>query len=113
MTHPEIEAFLLAAKTGTITAAAEQLYVTQPALSRRIRSLEAELGYSLLKRGRGVWAAELTELYACCRWWAPFSFCTLVMAAPMITATTSPSASPLFTPRRMRSYRFAPRFCPA
>lgn len=61
MTHPEIEAFLSAAKTGTITAAAEQLYVTQPALSRRIRSLEAELGYPLLKRGRGVRAAELTE----------------------------------------------------
>ena len=61
MTHPEIEAFLLSAKTGTITAAAEQLYVTQPALSRRIRSLEAELGYPLLKRGRGVRAAELTE----------------------------------------------------
>ena len=48
MTHPEIEAFLLAAKTGTITAAAEQLYVTQPALSRRIRSLAAALGYPLL-----------------------------------------------------------------
>ena len=31
-----------------------------------------------------------TALYACCRWWAPFSFCTLVMAAPMITAATKP-----------------------
>ena len=60
MTHPEIEAFLLSAKTGTITAAAEQLYVTQPALSRRIRSLEAELGYPCTVIATGGLASSIT-----------------------------------------------------
>lgn len=61
MTILEIDAFLMAVKTGSITAAAEQLYVTQPALSRRIAALERELGYSLMERGRGIRAIKLTE----------------------------------------------------
>ena len=44
MTEREIEAFLTIVRTGSISAAAEVLYVTQPALSRRIRALEQELG---------------------------------------------------------------------
>ena len=61
MTQPEIEAFLAVAKTGSVTAAARRLYVTQPALSRRLRTLEEELGYPLVKRSKGVRVAELTE----------------------------------------------------
>ena len=44
MTELELEAFLAVVRTGSITAAARSLYVTQPALSRRIRALEEELG---------------------------------------------------------------------
>lgn len=61
MTQLEIQAFLTAARAGSVTAAARQLYVTQPALSRRLRALESELGYPLLKRGQGIRVAELTE----------------------------------------------------
>ncbi|MEY7999920.1 LysR family transcriptional regulator [Clostridium sp. Mt-5] len=61
MTALEIDAFLMVVKTGSITAAAEQLYVTQPALSRRIAALEKELGYSLMERGRGIRSIKLTE----------------------------------------------------
>ncbi len=61
MTQLEIEAFLAVAKTGSVTAAARRLFVTQPALSRRLQTLEAELGYALLKRSKGVRMAELTE----------------------------------------------------
>lgn len=61
MTALEIDAFLMVVKTGSIIAAAKQLYVTQPALSRRIAALEKELGYSLMERGRGIRSIKLTE----------------------------------------------------
>lgn len=61
MTEPELDAFLAVVRLGSITAAAQALYITQPALSRRIRTLEAELGYPLLLRAKGVRAVELTQ----------------------------------------------------
>ena len=60
MTELEVQAFLKVLQTGSITAAAGQLYITQPALSRRLRSLEAELGCRLFRRGPGQQAVELT-----------------------------------------------------
>ena len=50
MTFLEIEAFLKITETGSFSAAAEALYVTQPALGRRIRAMEEELGYPLFVR---------------------------------------------------------------
>ncbi len=48
------------ADKGSIRAAADSLAITQPALSRSIRSMETELGVKLVERGpRGV---ELTAL---------------------------------------------------
>lgn len=61
MTRLEIEAFLAIIKYGSISSAADRLFVTQPALSRRIRSIEEELGYELFERGRGVRNIKLTE----------------------------------------------------
>jgi len=52
-------AFVLVAETGSLTAAAERLNVTQPAISKRIRVLEAELGVALLQRGAN--ATQLTD----------------------------------------------------
>ncbi len=43
-------AFLAAAQTGSITRAAEALYVSQPALSQTIRQLEAALSCALFRR---------------------------------------------------------------
>lgn len=60
MTETEIEAFLAVVNTGTISAAAESLYITQPALSRRIHALEEQLGYTLFIRNKGVRSIELT-----------------------------------------------------
>lgn len=60
MTEIEIEAFLAAATTGTISAAAKRLFITQPALSRRIHSLEEQLGYALFLRHKGIRNIELT-----------------------------------------------------
>ena len=47
------EAFLLSVELRSITRAAENLGVTQSAVSHMISSLEAELGFALLRRGRG------------------------------------------------------------
>ena len=60
MTEREIDAFLTIVRTGSISAAVQKLYVTQPALSRRIRALEQELGYGLMIRRKGVRNIELT-----------------------------------------------------
>ncbi len=61
MTKPEIEAFLAVLQYGSVSSAAERLFVTQPALSRRLKSIEEELGYALFERGRGQRNVELTE----------------------------------------------------
>ncbi len=61
MTHQDIEVFLAAVRTGSLSAAAQKLYITQPAVSRHIRALEEELGCLLLVRKRGQRQLELTE----------------------------------------------------
>lgn len=61
MTRLEVEAFLAIVKYGSISQAADRLFVTQPALSRRLRAVEEELGYELFERGRGIRNVRLTE----------------------------------------------------
>ena len=61
MTQLEIEAFLSVAQTGNVTKAADRLYISQPALSRRIKALERELGYELFDRKKGSRVTELTR----------------------------------------------------
>jgi DNA-binding transcriptional LysR family regulator len=54
----QLQYFVAVARHGHFTRAAEELYVTQSALSQQVRRLEAELGLALLRRtSRGV---ELT-----------------------------------------------------
>lgn len=61
MTYQDIEAFLEIVQTGSVTRAAENLAVTQPTLSHRLKALENELGMSLLKREKGIRRVELTD----------------------------------------------------
>ncbi len=61
MTAQEVEAFLAVVRHGTISQAAAALYITQPALSRRIRTLEKELGCTLLERQKGIRTVRMTE----------------------------------------------------
>ena len=61
MTQQSIEVFLAVARLGSISAAAQALYITQPAVSRHLRALEQSLGCPLLHRGRGRRQVELTE----------------------------------------------------
>ena len=51
----KLEYFLTAARTENLAAAARDLNLSQPALSRQIRDMEIELGFDLFDRvGRGI-----------------------------------------------------------
>lgn len=54
MTSTQQQCFMLAAETMNFTKAAEQLYITQPALSRNISALEEELELLLFVRNNNV-----------------------------------------------------------
>lgn len=45
-----LESFCVVAETGSLSKAAEALHLTQPAITRQIKSLEAQLGAVLLNR---------------------------------------------------------------
>lgn len=53
MNDKQIEAFLMIAEMGSMNRAAEKLYISQPALKKRMDTLEAELGVTLLQRDSG------------------------------------------------------------
>src|ERR671915_2447161 len=55
----QMECFLAVARLGNVSRAAEEMYLTQPALTARIKALEEELGDQLFVRtSRGM---RLTE----------------------------------------------------
>lgn len=55
----QLEAFTAVARTGTISQAAVELFVTQPAVTARIQNLERDLDTALFVRGRH--GARLTD----------------------------------------------------
>ncbi|WP_158743467.1 LysR family transcriptional regulator [Acidisphaera sp. L21] len=59
----QIEAFRAVMRTGAMTAAAESIHVTQPAVSRLIRDLEQDIGFSLFHR-RGNMVVPTSEAQA-------------------------------------------------
>lgn len=52
MDRAELELVTCLASTGSLTAAADELHIAQPALSRRLARLEREVGAPLFVRGR-------------------------------------------------------------
>ena len=82
-----VKSFVAAAKYQNFTRAAEALCVTQAAISRQIRELEAHLGVELFKRsGRAV---ELTEAGSIFYDAAYLSFVNIAQAAQRIQNTGS------------------------
>ncbi|MGI9387406.1 MAG: LysR family transcriptional regulator, partial [Methyloligellaceae bacterium] len=60
-----LRAFEAAARHGSMSRAADELFVTHAAVSRHVRDLEAWLGATLFERtGRGVVLTELGTTYA-------------------------------------------------
>jgi DNA-binding transcriptional LysR family regulator len=59
MDESQLKAFVAVNRTGSFTAAADSLHLTQPAISKRVAALETQLGAALFDRiGRN---AKLTE----------------------------------------------------
>ena len=59
MDIPALQAFLAVAETGSFSKGAERIFITQPAVSKRIAALESELGTPLFDRiGREI---QLTD----------------------------------------------------
>lgn len=59
MDIPNLYAFIAVADTGSFSAASEHLYITQPAVSKRVSALESELDIQLFDRiGRKVTLTE-------------------------------------------------------
>ena len=50
----QIQCFLATARTKNFTRAAQELYISQPVLSRKIASMEEELGVTLFDRSGKV-----------------------------------------------------------
>ncbi|WGL51952.1 LysR family transcriptional regulator [Nocardioides sp. BP30] len=91
------------ADAGSVSAAAERVHVTQPALSRQLRQLEDELGVELFERGAGRLRlsrtgrellpavrrllADAAALEATAAYHAQGRISRLRVAAPMVTMT--------------------------
>jgi LysR family transcriptional regulator, low CO2-responsive transcriptional regulator len=55
ITLTQLRSFLAVLETGSVTAAGEELYVTQPSVSAAVSALSKELGVDLTNRmGRSV-----------------------------------------------------------
>ena len=65
MNISEIETFLMIVKTKNITKTAENLFLSQPTVSHRLKSLEEELGVKLIARKKGHKQIELTSQGDC------------------------------------------------
>lgn len=61
MTNPDIETFFAVLQHGTLSAAAEALYISQPTLTARMQALEGEVGAELFHRGKGQRRICLTD----------------------------------------------------
>lgn len=60
----EIQAFVAICDQGSFRAAASEIHITQPAISKRLSSLEARLGHRLFDRvGRGSVLTEAGQAY--------------------------------------------------
>ncbi len=60
MTHDELDAFLAVCRYKNITKAAEELCITQSALSTRLKQLEEDIGCTLFLRNKGKRKVSLT-----------------------------------------------------
>jgi len=62
MDVPALQALVAVAESGSFSRASEQLFITQPAISKRIAALEAELDVTLIDRlGRNTQLTEAGE----------------------------------------------------
>lgn len=64
MDFPALKAFVTVAECGSFSSAAEKLFLTQPAISKRIAALEEDLGVALFDRlGKTIKLTEAGEKF--------------------------------------------------
>lgn len=61
MNFAEVETFLMIVQTKSITKTAENLFLSQPTVSHRLKMLETELNMQLVVRKKGFKSIELTS----------------------------------------------------
>lgn len=61
MNSLDLDAFFVIAECDSLTEAAEKLFVSQPALTKRLNALEDKLGCRLVERNKGIRNISLTE----------------------------------------------------
>ena len=61
MEYADLELIAAIERAGSLSAAADALFTSQPALTRRLRALEEEAGVRLVERRPGVRTTSLTE----------------------------------------------------
>lgn len=61
MQYKDIELFLDLVQSRNITKTAERMFLSQSTVSNRLKNLEAELGYELMKRSKGRQMVRLTH----------------------------------------------------
>jgi len=65
ITLTQLRSFLAVARTGSVTAAAERLVVTQPSVSAAVSALSRELGVELIeRRGRAIAVTTAGEAFS-------------------------------------------------
>ena len=100
----ELRAFCTAAALGSIAAAARTLHVSQPALSKRLRTLEAVIGQQLFQRStRGVkLTPEGAHLYgAARRLLRSADSVQALIASPTVDTTVRVAATPVVAELRL------------
>ena len=60
MDYQQLETFVILCETLNISHTADRVYKTQPAVSNRIKTLEEELGFELIRRTPGKKSVEIT-----------------------------------------------------
>lgn len=65
MTPKQLEVFISVVQLGSVTAAAQQLAMSQPSVSKSLALIEQQIGFSLFERHRGKMqpTPEASELY--------------------------------------------------
>ena len=61
MDYKQIETFLQVIRDQNMTKAADKLYITQSTVSYRLKTLEEELGFSLVERKKGTAQVTITD----------------------------------------------------
>ena len=61
MKQEDVSTFLAIVETRSISKAAEKLFLSQAAVSQRLKSLESEVGVTLIERRKGFKNIELTH----------------------------------------------------